>query len=291
MAAAWEDYEQLTFFDEPAAAGKRQIKNGTYAEFVDKFKPKLTTDDCYTPQLVYDAVADWTAQEYGLDKADFVRPFWPGGDYKAQDYTGKIVVDNPPFSILMEIIRFYCAQEIPFLLFTPTLTGVVRYGDYCTVFPTGVDIEYENGAVVITSFCTNLDPHEIRARTVPALYAAVQAANDRNRKAKHVTIPKYIYPPDVISAAQMYPFARVGIELIIPRAESERITALDSQKRSGKAIFGCGWLLSERLKAEREKAEREKAEREKAEREKATRWPLSDREKRIIAELNAAGGG
>ena len=24
-------------------------KNETYEEFVDKFKPKLTTDDCYTP--------------------------------------------------------------------------------------------------------------------------------------------------------------------------------------------------------------------------------------------------
>ena len=30
--------------------------------FVDKFRHKLTTDDCYTPDAVYDAVADWTAQ-------------------------------------------------------------------------------------------------------------------------------------------------------------------------------------------------------------------------------------
>lgn len=33
--------------------------NEEYTEFVDKFKPKLTTDDCYTPPLVYDAVRDW----------------------------------------------------------------------------------------------------------------------------------------------------------------------------------------------------------------------------------------
>ena len=25
--------------------------NESYEEFVDKFKPKLTTDDCYTPPL------------------------------------------------------------------------------------------------------------------------------------------------------------------------------------------------------------------------------------------------
>lgn len=29
-----------------------------YDAFVEKFKPKKTTDDCYTPANVYDAVAD-----------------------------------------------------------------------------------------------------------------------------------------------------------------------------------------------------------------------------------------
>lgn len=28
-------------------------KGETYTEFVDKFKPKLTTDDCYTPTEIY----------------------------------------------------------------------------------------------------------------------------------------------------------------------------------------------------------------------------------------------
>lgn len=41
--------------------------NESYEEFVDKFKPKLTTDDCYTPPAVYEAVADWAASEYGAD--------------------------------------------------------------------------------------------------------------------------------------------------------------------------------------------------------------------------------
>lgn len=53
--------------------------NPEYEAFVDKFKPKLTTDDCYTPTIVYDAVAKWTAEKYGLDKKNFVRPFFPGG--------------------------------------------------------------------------------------------------------------------------------------------------------------------------------------------------------------------
>ena len=263
-------------------------KFNDYEGFVEKFKPKKTTDDCYTPPLVYDAVADWTAQEYGLDRSDFVRPFYPGADYQSEDYTGRIVGDNPPFSCLSKIIDFYMEHGVRFMLFAPTLCGLTRYADKCTVFPIGADIEYENGAIIATSFCTNLDPHEIRARTVPALYAAVTAANDATRKEKRRTVPKYSYPPELVTTAAIYPYARYGIEFVIPRGESVRVSRLDAQIPSKKAIFGCGWLISERLtaereKAEREKAEREKAEREKAEREKATRFPLSDRERAVIA--------
>ena len=88
-----------------------------YFEFVEKFKPKKTTDDCYTPQLIYDAVADWVAQRYGVDRTSFFRPFYPGGNYDGEDYTGKIVVDNPPFSIITAIIRFFLNRGIRFFLF------------------------------------------------------------------------------------------------------------------------------------------------------------------------------
>lgn len=74
------------------------MKNESYEKFVDKFKPKLTTDDCYTPPLVYTAVAEWVANEYNLNENKFARPFYPGGDYENFDYSDKIVVDNPPFS-------------------------------------------------------------------------------------------------------------------------------------------------------------------------------------------------
>ena len=258
----------------------------TYEEFVEKFKPKKTTDDCYTPPLVYDAVADWTVHEYGLDRADFVRPFYPGGNYEHFDYSGgKIVVDNPPFSILNQIVRFYVDRGIRFLLFAPTLTSITRLSDICTVFPTGADIEYENGAVISTSFCTNLDPADIRMRTVPALYTAVTAANDAVRKEKRRNLPKYSYPLELVTSAAIYPYARYGIEFVIPRSESVRVSALDAQRPLKKSVFGCGLLISERLTAERERAEREKAEREKAEREKAERFQLSERELKMIAAL------
>ena len=78
--------------------------------------------------------------------------------------------------------------------------------------------------------------------------------------------------------------SRLGIEFSVPVAESEGINGLDSQKAAGKAIYGKGYIVSDRVKAEREKAEREKAEREKAERWE--RWELSERELQIIERLN-----
>lgn len=249
-------------------------KFNDYEGFVDKFKPKLTTDDCYTPPIVYDAIADWVANEYSIGRADFVRPFKPGGDYEAEEYTVKIVVDNPPFSILSKIIDFYVQNGVRFFLFSPTLVGIVRYADKCTALILGVPITYENGARVNTSFVTNLEPHEIRARTEPRLYQAVKEADEISRKEKTVTLPKYEYPMDVITATQMYPLSRAGIDFVVRRDESARISSLAHMREGKKSIFGTGWLLSER---------------ERAERERATCWRLSDEELEIIAKLSKKG--
>lgn len=102
-----ENGEQLVFFDFSEAAKQRAKGDfDDYDGFVEKFKSKKTTDDCYTPPLVYGAIAEWVEREYSVKRADFIRPFYPGNDYKRFDYTGKIVVDNPPFSILVQIIDF-----------------------------------------------------------------------------------------------------------------------------------------------------------------------------------------
>ncbi|NPD30538.1 hypothetical protein HLV37_01400 [Eggerthellaceae bacterium zg-1084] len=93
--------------------------------FKGRFRPKLTTDDCLTPPEVHAAVLAWAAREYGFDPSDAVRPFWPGGDFEGFDYPeGCVVVDNPPFSILARIVRFYLGRAIPFLLYAPHLTAL-----------------------------------------------------------------------------------------------------------------------------------------------------------------------
>ena len=260
----------------------------TYEEFVDKFKPKKTTDDCYTPALIYDAVADWVANEYNLDRSDFVRPFYPGGDYENFDYPeGSVVVDNPPFSILSKIVKFYIEHGIKFFLFAPALTlfgtGAKSNVSYIVA---KLNITYENGAVVPTSFVTNLEDYNVQMRTAPALYDALKRADDEIKSHKAKTLPKYIYPDNVVTASNMYSYSEYGIDIVIPRDECSFIRALDSQKSFKKTVYGDGFLVSDRckklLEAAKEKAAKEKAAKEKA----AKEWKLSERELEIISKLS-----
>ena len=84
-----------------------------YDGFTDKFKAKLTTDDCYTPPEVYAVVLEWVRSRTDLTGKNIVRPFYPGGDYENEEYLPEdVVIDNPPFSILARILRFYKSRDI-----------------------------------------------------------------------------------------------------------------------------------------------------------------------------------
>ena len=276
-------------FEERMARGEISEEDEEYQEFLEKFKLKKTTDDCYTPAPVYDAVARYVEETYGVSRDQFVRPFYPGGDYQNERYPdGCVVVDNPPFSIMAEILRFYDSKGIRFFLFAPTLTlfSSSSSAGACTALPCTLAVIYENGASINTSFLTNLEPRSIRFRSAPKLQEMVQEGIDEFTKTLKKQLPKYSYPPHIVTSSWVGILSRLGIEFSVPVAESEGISGLDSQKASGKAIYGKGYIVSDRVKAEREKAEREKAEREKAEREKTERWTLSERELAIIEKLN-----
>ena len=269
-------------FEERMARGEISEEDEEYQEFLEKFKLKKTTDDCYTPAPVYNAVVRYVEETYSVSRDRFVRPFYPGGDYQNESYPeGCVVVDNPPFSILAEILRFYDSKGIKFFLFAPTLTlfsssSSSSSAGTCTALPCTLAVIYENGASVNTSFLTNLEPRSIRFRSAPKLQAMVQEGIDEFTKTLKKQLPKYSYPPHIITSSWVGILSRLGIEFSVPVAESEGISGLDSQKASGKAIYGKGYIVSDRVKAEREKAEREKAE----------RWTLSDRELAIIHRLN-----
>ena len=271
-------------FQQRMAAGEDLSEDEDYLEFLDKFKAKKTTDDCYTPAVVYEAVAKWVENEYKVSRKDFVRPFYPGGDYKAEKYTkGCIVVDNPPFSILAEILNFYKDNGVRFFLFAPTLTlfSSSSSSSSSSALPCGATVVYENGASVSTSFLTNLEDRAIRFKSCPSLYQAVQAASDEYAKELHKELPKYSYPDYVVTAAFVARLSRYGIPFEVSVGQSCAISSLDSQKDTKKSIYGKGYLVSE--KAAAEKAAAEKAAAEKA---AATRWTLSDRERAIIAKLS-----
>lgn len=264
------------------------MKSKMYEEFVEKFKPKKTTDDCYTPPVVYDAIADWVASEYGVNRENFVRPFYPGGDYENYSYSkDTIVVDNPPFSILSKIVDFYISKNILFFLFAPNLTlfGCLRNRD-CTALVVDANIIYDNGANVKTSFLTNLEPHDLQIRTAPGLYQVVKKATEAIRKETKKQLSKYTYPNCVVQAARINAYSKWGIEFKVSKSESFFVSQLDVQKGKKKTIFGGGFLISERCAAEKERADREMAEREMAKREQVEHFELSDREKEIIKELS-----
>ena len=265
-------------FEDRMARGEISEEDEEYQEFLEKFKLKKTTDDCYTPAPVYDAVARYVEETYGVSRDRFVRPFYPGGDYVSEKYPeGCVVVDNPPFSIMSEILRFYDSKGIKFFLFAPTLT-LFSSSSSSTALPCGNAVIYENGASVNTSFLTNMEPGGVRLRSAPRLYELVQEGVDEYTKTLRKQLPKYLYPPHIITSPWVGQLSRLGIEFSVPVAESEGISCLDSQRAKGKAIFGKGYIVSDAVMAEREKAEREKAE----------RWELSDRELAIIQRLNRA---
>ncbi len=132
-----------------------QHKSETYEEFVEKFQPKKTTDDCMTPPAVYDIIADWVTARYGVARSDMVRPFWPGADFEAFEYNGRVVVDNPPFSIEGKILKYYNEHGIKYFLFAPMLT-CFGHLDKCEAVLIKPAIVYDNGATVRTAFLTNL---------------------------------------------------------------------------------------------------------------------------------------
>ena len=269
--------EKKREFEERMAAGENVEEDEEYQEFLKKFEAKKTTDDCYTPELIYDAVVEWVEKEYGVKRKDFVRPFYPGGDYKNYEYPkGSIVVDNPPFSILAEILQFYDKNDIKFFLFAPSLTLFSSSSSSCTAICICAGIIYANGAGVSTSFLTNLGDRSIRFRSAPDLYNALDVANTENLKQMRKELPKYTYPDHIVTSTFVGRMSKYGVDFSVRVNESEPISALDHQKKEGKAIYGKGYLISE--KAAAEKAAAEKAA--------ATRWQLSDKEWEIIKRLS-----
>ena len=305
---------ELTGFDLPEGSAtwfedrerydtSREEGNEEYNDFLDKFELKKTTDDCYTPDMIYEAVADWVAKEYKVKRNCFVRPFYPNGDYQNEKYKKTdIVVDNPPFSILSEILNFYVENDIRFFLFAPTLTLFSGRGLEICYLPVGVSITYENGAKVNTSFITNME-EGLRIRTAPDLFKILKDADQISRQETKESLPNYEYPPELITAAAVSRYSVHGVEFMVGSNECYRVSDLDEMKKINKAIYGGGFLLGEEAAKRNMAAKKAQIENVKKEEEERLRaistsnidmtvssegvivFQLSEREKEIVRSL------
>lgn len=204
-----------------------------YEGFVEKFKPLKTTDDCYTPQGVFEVVEQQVRERYkNIEKLETIRPFKPGGDYIKEDYKNKVVIDNPPFSILSEIVKYYENNNIKYFLFAPhnTLMGL----DVQIVL-TGVSITYHNGAKVNTSFLTNLSDCKIEyAADLSRELRNVERKNQEKKKRK-----KYKYPENFIHCVSGYDIATYKNNIKIYEDEVQLIRYLNGSK-----LYGSGYALN-----------------------------------------------
>lgn len=242
-------------------------KNITYDEFLKKFELKKTTDDCYTPPKVYEAVKNWAVEKYNLHNYEVVRPFYPGGDYLAEQYSDNcVVIDNPPFSILTKIIKFYQEKGIKYFLFAPNNTLFSsKIGNYII---SGRDMIFENGARIAIGFVTNLGEYKIEV--CPDLYTKIEEACRGEKKKRR----KYKYPAEVCTAARLASLAAKGVSWKCRKEDVHFVKCLDD----GTGLYGGGFFLSK-------KAAAEKAAAEKAVVEVGKLTELSDREKEIIKTL------
>lgn len=268
-----------------AATSQIPEKFNDYKGFVEKFKPKKTSDDCYTPELVYDAVREWVYSEYADEltvngmPAPIIRPFYPGGDYEKAEYAdGCLVLDNPPFSMYKKIVQFFTKNNIKFFLFAPYLTcfSAANIPGVC-LLPVDAKITYENGACINTAFVTNLDKEYI-VRSAPSLRRAVMEADAKSQDKKH--LPSYVFPDNVLTATTVGKMSRMGKQLNIRRGAAHFCTALESMKKAGKKFFGGAFLVSDK-----------KARRigiyNNIPKDNAHEWEMSADELKIIDGLNA----
>ncbi|ADX66987.1 Uncharacterised protein [Weeksella virosa] len=259
--------EEFRFYE----STKRKIDLfNDYEGFVDKFKPKKTTDDCYTPPEVYQIVLDYVKSHCNLEEKEIIRPFYPGGDYEDIEYPDNaVVIDNPPFSIITKICKFYIDRNIPFFLFAPHLTLFSSDVDV-THIVVNATITYENGATVKTSFLSNMFG-DVKIIGDAQLLEKFNQLNAR----KKVNKPKYDYPNEVITVFHVSWIISRGISIKINKKDAKHCRALESQKKHKKAIFGSGFLLSEKAAAEKAAAEKDDV----------IIWDLSESERTIIQSL------
>ncbi len=256
-------------------------ENKEYKEFVEKFKRKKTTDDCYTPPAVYDVVLNYVREKCDIEGLRVLRPFHPEGDYQRENYDDNcVVIDNPPFSIMSEIIRFYLDRGIKFFLFAPHLTLFSSNQDYTSIV-TDSSIVYENGANVKTGFVSNMFG-DIKILGDAELSKRLKDVQNEGK----VCLPRYVYPDNIVTVTKIANIVSKGESVAIKKQDLAFCRGLESQKKMKKGMFGSGFISSNKTAEYLRKKEASAKKLKEANEAKRIVWKLSATEQAIIKELD-----
>ncbi len=214
-----------------------------YEGFKNKFKRIPTTDECITPAKVYEIVVNYVHKNIeSLEGKIVARPFQPNGDYQkeAEGYSENvIVIDNPPFSKLAEIKRFYTTRGVKFFLFAPHLTLFSTKIEGMGYVVVGAQVIYNDSIKVNTSFVTNLLKDGVHIKIDSDLSLKLNAIQSTKKRPTTKS-----YPKEVISGALLSKYICRGVNFELKEDEVFFIEKLDEQKREGKKIFGGAYLIS-----------------------------------------------
>ena len=246
---AW-DYDELekareTWNVKPEDWGVK-IESEEYRKFVEKFNKEAekTTDDCYTPQDVYECVRDYFIEEGVIPKgAKLVRPFYPGGDYEREEYPeGCVVYDNPPFSIISKIVKYYQDKGIKFLLYCPALTSL-NLAQHATLIAFDFHVIYDNGAGVETFLITNLYDENIAIKSLSGELSR-RVKNLPSQQEDKKELQQYSTPKEVVDIKAVKYISRQGVEMVWYRNKIKVSKNLQGYKDIGKEAFGTIYLQS-----------------------------------------------
>ena len=224
-------------------AGKTKADFYDYDAYVAKFKKgsnRKTTDETYTPEDVYNCVVDYVDTIYPLEGHVVVRPFYPGGDYQAYNYPPNgVVIDNPPFSILSKIVRYYIGRGIPFFLFANSITSssIARFG--ATVFHISRYIRFVNGAKINVCFVSNLTP---QWAVVCASSLSRSISSQPSQQLKYKGVKKYVYPPNFFKFSDFQLISSLEEDTAFP---SSGVVPSLVHLEWRKGLFGHSLLLSD----------------------------------------------
>ena len=132
--------------------------------------------------------------------------------------------------------------------------------------------------------------------SAPDLRKRIMEAQEKAKRNGSASLPRYEYPPEVLTSSMLGYLSTHGVEFTVMRDEvsPSKLSALASQRAVGKRIFGYGWLISEKKAAEKKAAEKKAAEKKDAEKEAAEKeaaekvivWELSDVEREAVRRID-----